>query len=242
MAGVEAERSSNDDTRIGLLAYYQDTSRAAWNTHHEQHDLEDKALKLAVDGVREALRLAVDGVKGDQKILRELLEGEIRALAALVETYDQGARERAEARREHFESDMARWRSEHLHAHDIAKDAQVQLGQLWLNSTKEMQDTRFASHQSIHDASQRAIDIAAENVTARLGEMNQLRQQITAERGTYVTRDILDSKLVGVAEASASLSSQNSTRLVALERTQNIGLGIMLVLVFAIPLGLKFIP
>jgi len=281
MPGVEAERVSSDDTKIGWLPYFQESTKNAWTTHHEQHDLEDKALALAVNGVKDALELAVSSVRDDQKAMRELFESELRrfeaelkALVGVVESYDREARSRAEARRQHIEKDALLWREAHRQLHTVldstlserlsslgnkadsydgesrarwdnhykSHETSAQRDREAVSGLKDLQEEKQRAHEQIHAASQRAIDIADKSMTDKLAEMNQLRQQITAERGTYVNRDMLDSRLATTSEQTTSLSKTNDARIASLERSQNVAYGIMLVLIFAIPLGLRFIP
>lgn len=292
MPGIEAERYAAEDTKIGLLAYVQESTKNSWATHQDKHDLEDKALALAVNGVKDALELAVGSVRDDQRALRELLETRINALAdeqralrellqtridallAIVEQKDHDADERAMARRESFEKDLVMWRSDHMRMHEITNDgnhekhdalakqtltydsesrarwdnhfkthdSQELRSQESVGALTRLQDEKQRAHDQIHQASQRAIDIADTSMADRLGEMNNLRQQITAERGTYVNRDMLDSRLAEASANTTAASKTNEARLGSLERSQNVAYGVMMVLVFAIPIGLRFLP
>jgi hypothetical protein len=53
---------------------------------------------------------------------------------------------------------------------------------------------RWAGHRIVHEMEQQALKLAREDVNRRLGEMNQLREQITTERGAYPTRVEYDAK------------------------------------------------
>lgn len=52
--------------------------------------------------------------------------------------------------------------------------------------------------QACFDALALALNVAKGEIDRRLEGMNELREQITSERGTYVTREVLDQKLSAI--------------------------------------------
>jgi hypothetical protein len=66
----------------------------------------------------------------------------------------------------------------------------------------------LAFHQLMDERQKANIDalrVAREQLALRLESMNEFRQQITDERGSYVTRNELDLRLVPLAEAIKGL-------------------------------------
>src|SRR5689334_20269893 len=95
MPGIEAERNSE---QITLLAYVQDKNLTSWAAHDNVHELERRALELAVAGVdekAEALRVLIE-----EKItaLRAALHVEHEELDRRSEERDRAAREVADVR------------------------------------------------------------------------------------------------------------------------------------------------
>ena len=223
MPGVEAERSATDDTRVGLLAYFQDTSRSAWQTHHEQHDLEDKALALAVGGVKDALALAVSRVEQAQLAQRELLEGDIAALKAalLVEHADlerrsiernQAARDQAQLRADAAE----RWIRDVMDQHWSSHASEHELARTALND--KLSAWQLA-HQREHSLIQLAVDKANDALDRRLEGMNEFRAQLDRMGATLVTRDVLDVRLASVAQRLDKTDDSVEKRIGTLEQT-----------------------
>lgn len=68
---------------------------------------------------------------------------------------------------------------------------------------KEMVDLRFTS-------SKEAIEQARERVNERLEGMNELRNQITNERGTYLTRERFDTEHGTLLARTAAIELQMS--------------------------------
>jgi hypothetical protein len=111
------------------------------------------------------------------------------------------------------------------------------------------------AHAREHAMYQEAIKKAEEALTARLHEMNQWRQQLTAERALYVTRDQidardkqLDTQLDQLQSNATESLRQLATRVSALEqyRAHMEGRLVMLgiaftILVFVVNVALRFI-
>ncbi len=80
----------------------------------------------------------------------------------------------------------------------------------------DMNELRWRSHEREHVLGDKALALAAGDVNRRLEAMNELREQITSERGLYLTRETYDDKhnsleqRIGVLErASASLTGRD---------------------------------
>lgn len=249
MPGVEAERTPVDGSGIGLLPYFQSTTTAAWATHTAQHAQEDKALDLAFLRVQDsaqaldkALALALVHVNNDQAALRELLQGRVDALSGVVDHNRSDADLRVqEARRaleqltiEQHQAATQRVEGEwaaHFRAHQIQDDA-----------LHEQLTAYRDGHVIEHRLVQLAVEKAEVAVNVRLEAMNDLRGQITGERAGYITRDMLDARMATSVESQQGLTVAMQARVSALERTQNISFGVTAVLVFLIPIALRFIP
>jgi len=203
MPGVEGERTSADDTRVGLLSYFQDSARAAWATHHEQHELEDKALALAVGGVKEAMALAVARVEQAQLALRELLEGQIESLrAARIAEHADLEHRILDHSNSVRESSTQRWASHHAE-HALQEDS--------LHAWED-------AHHREHELIQRAVDKASDALGVRLEGMNQFRAQLDRMVATLVTLDILDVRLAAISQRQDKSDEAMDKRLSALER------------------------
>jgi hypothetical protein len=68
---------------------------------------------------------------------------------------------------------------------------------------RELVDVRF-------DAQKEAVELAMVRLNERLGEMNELREQITRERGIYLTRERYDAEHQLLAQRVSALELQNS--------------------------------
>ena len=68
-------------------------------------------------------------------------------------------------------------------------------------------------HELIHKAESHALEIAKNDINRRLDEMNELRKQITSERGEFLRREIYDRE-------HASLREAMDLRIKALENTK----------------------
>jgi len=88
-------------------------------------------------------------------------------------------------------------------------------------SLRELLESRFMQLEQRIEESQRthsAVHAVAElNINRRLDEMNELRDQITEERGRYITRDQLDSRLGQTIAEYHALAERNAARLSILE-------------------------
>lgn len=58
----------------------------------------------------------------------------------------------------------------------------------------ELEEERWRAHAREHELRDRMVDIAKEEVDRRLEDMNQMREQIDRERGTFVTSSVYESK------------------------------------------------
>lgn len=67
-----------------------------------------------------------------------------------------------------------------------------------LNAADRVRIDAEKAHQDVHGSAAKALALATTEMKEKLQEMNALRQQITAERSTYVTRDILDARMLAV--------------------------------------------
>jgi len=57
---------------------------------------------------------------------------------------------------------------------------------------KEYIDSLWLGHHREHEALQRSLDLARDQMRDKLMEMNQFRAQIDQERGRYITRENYD--------------------------------------------------
>lgn len=245
MPGVEAERTSENPS---LLAYFQDRIASVQDkinvgvqAHHDLHDLEDHALQLAIERVTDqqvaldkALGLAAIQVAALHEALRELLSQRIAALDAKVDERDRWLKEALA----HERGDNAlRVETSRQSLEQLTIEQHATLKEYFLNQITERWDSHLRehaqqqeSHVREHSLGQLAIDKAAESAAARAERDNQLREQITAERSTYVTTTILDARLNPLERARSS--DEGMQRAFGL---------LFAVLVFVVPLGLHYL-
>ncbi len=76
------------------------------------------------------------------------------------------------------------------------------------------------AHAREHALTQTALEKAEQSLTIRLESMNELRSQIYSERGTYVTRDMLETKMAALDTQLDSLGVMVNRRLGELENKQ----------------------
>lgn len=82
-----------------------------------------------------------------------------------------------------------------------------------LNAADRVRIDAERAHQDVHSSDAKALALATNEMKEKLAEMNQLRQQITGERATYVTRDVLDSRLLAVeAPLNTRIANLESAR------------------------------
>jgi hypothetical protein len=77
------------------------------------------------------------------------------------------------------------------------------------------------SHKDVHSANATALELANKEMKEKLLEMNNLRQQITGERATYITRDVLDARLAALETQNATHTSANADRIANLEKARS---------------------
>lgn len=77
-------------------------------------------------------------------------------------------------------------------------------------SLREVVDLHWEAHQREHESDNRAIVLAREDVNRRLEGMNELRNQITDERGDYMTRKEYDAKHDTLIERVSALERSRS--------------------------------
>ncbi len=82
------------------------------------------------------------------------------------------------------------------------------------NHERELREQWQKAHQHVHEMEQAAITEAKRIIDVRLGDMNELRDQIDSERGRYVTRELYD-------EQHAVLRDQFDIRLKLLETAKS---------------------
>lgn len=75
---------------------------------------------------------------------------------------------------------------------------------------RELRESWQVGHNLLHEAEDKALDIASKEIDRRLEGMNQIREQINNERGMYVTREVYD-------EQHNALRDMMDTRLKVLE-------------------------
>jgi hypothetical protein len=68
---------------------------------------------------------------------------------------------------------------------------------------REVMDVKF-------EAQEKALEIALQRLNERLEDMNELRKQITNERGMYLTRERFDSDHAALGQRVSSLELQAS--------------------------------
>jgi hypothetical protein len=57
---------------------------------------------------------------------------------------------------------------------------------------RELRKLWQVSHQQLHTEEEKALNIAKGDINRRLDEMNELRKQITNERGEFLQRSVYD--------------------------------------------------
>lgn len=218
MAGVEAERVGAAATEVGLLAYVQESSRAAWAGHAAEHELEDKALALAVARVEQSQQALRELLEADVKALREALSIEHGELDRRSEERDRAAREVAEVRTQGAErwlKDVMDQRSAaHDAAHEAYRVAEVEKAEAWK-----------VSHLREHTLIQLAVDKAADAMAGRLEGMNEFRAQLDRQAATLVTLDVLDVRLAAIGQRLDKADDVVEKRLGALEQSLGRGEG-----------------
>ena len=98
---------------------------------------------------------------------------------------------------------------------------------------RELREQWQHDHMHVHELEKDAVEKALEANNRRLDEMNELRLQITRERGEYLTRDIYDRE-------HKSLESSTDKRLKALETSRSYVIGWVAAIVLAINLVMYF--
>ena len=83
-----------------------------------------------------------------------------------------------------------------------------------VHQERELRELWQSTHLEVHAAERKALEIAREEVNRRLDEMNELREQITRERGEFMRRDMFDRE-------HSTLRDGNDIRLKALENTKS---------------------
>ncbi len=104
--------------------------------------------------------------------------------------------------------EMERWRAhtaEHTRDRDVLDKAAADVRQALdkaagevdrrLVDIREVYQNLLSSHLDLHQSDREALRLAREDIERRLEGMNELRAQITGERGLYITRDMLEGKL-----------------------------------------------
>jgi len=107
--------------------------------------------------------------------------------------------------------EIERWRAhtaEHTRDRDVLDKAAADVRQALdkaagevdrrLVDIREVYQNLLASHLDLHGSDREALRLARDDIERRLEGMNELRAQITGERGLYITRDMLESKLEGL--------------------------------------------
>lgn len=89
-------------------------------------------------------------------------------------------------------------------------------------------------------AQQEALGLASRTLELRLEKLNELRQEVTQDRGNYVTKEQYETKQEGLERALTNRIEVNLDRIVALERNQSTttGKGLGLSTAWGIALGL----
>ena len=79
---------------------------------------------------------------------------------------------------------------------------------------RELREQLERLHLDMHHADEKARDLAATDINRRLEGMNELRAQITSERGLYLSRELFDRE-------HAQLRESLDTRLKVLETSRS---------------------
>jgi len=79
---------------------------------------------------------------------------------------------------------------------------------------RELREAWQVSHLALHGAEVDNLRIARDEINRRLNEMNELRSQITAERGEFLRRDMFDRE-------HANLRDGTDSRLKVLEQAKS---------------------
>jgi hypothetical protein len=94
---------------------------------------------------------------------------------------------------------------------------------------RELRQLWEHDHAHVHELEKEAVEKALESNNRRLDEMNELRLQITRERGEYVSRDTYDRE-------HRALESSTDKRLKSLEQSKSYVIGWVAAIVLAINL------
>lgn len=90
---------------------------------------------------------------------------------------------------------------------------------------RELREQWQEAHKRIHEMEQESLALARQSIDGRLDEMNQLRAQISAERGFYVSREYYDQNHNSLRDSLMILINQHAresdTRLKLLETTKS---------------------
>lgn len=233
VAGVEAERTATDDANsnargISLLAYFQDTVRRDWRSHGDQHDLEDRALNLALARVADntasldrALQLAVAHVDEAHSALRDLLSQRVDGLTDVVEANEANGILRVEQARRSVENLK---NSEHQAIREYIEALRLELTQnieAYRESAASMSEAQLSmlerltmqeleSHKHTHAMEQKAIEVAKQGQDTRLESMNEFRTQLREQAATFPTRDYVDTLMKPIVDRLGSLEKNAS--------------------------------
>lgn len=227
MPGVEAERVSGEPHDgaygISLLAYFQDTVRRDWRSHGDQHDLEDKALNLALarvadnaDALDRALQLAVSHVDEAHSALRELLSQRVDSLTLVVGANEANSIQRVEQARSTIEQlKLAEAKSMRDYVDGVGREISqtveanrrhaANISDARLAMLERLNAQERAAHQHTHDMEQKAIEIAKQGQDTRLEGMNEFRTQLREQAATFPTRDYVDTLMKPVFDRVGGL-------------------------------------
>jgi len=99
---------------------------------------------------------------------------------------------------------------------------------------RELRQLWESTHMHVHELEKDAVEKALESNNRRLDEMNELRLQITRERGEYLSRDIYDRE-------HRALEVTMDKRLKALETSRSYVIGWVAAIVLAAQLLMYFV-
>lgn len=178
-------RISVSDVTVGMLPYLDTTAQHSWAAHHDQHELQDKALELALENEEHA-----------RAALRELLDGKIAALAALVEANRQASIVALDAAY-HAREDLANTQHEAINASFAAHQ---RLHEMQNAADARTMKDHAEAHSHEHTMQQRAIELAKDGQDARLEAMNEFRSQLRTQASSFAPREYVDSRFQTIVD------------------------------------------
>lgn len=176
------------DLRTTLLARIDEVDRQAeFRDSQAQQDAERQSTQLRLAAEQRADQLATTTALWHAAHMQSHATSKTADESALVE------RVRAN------NANIEQWRLAHQQAHDREREAvQVALGEVSRLSDLHAvaHSAQHVAHEEIHNRERAAGEKAENRLDQRLEEMNHIRMAAKETRDTFITRDVLDAKIV----------------------------------------------